>query len=248
MLNSFLIAVSFITIIPIPARFLPSWSPGSLRYFPVMLPVTGLIFSLSWAVFLHILSLITAMSSNLRGFMMMLLTLALTGGLHLDGLMDTCDAIFSHRDKDTRLRILSDTHAGSFAVMACAITIAAKTLLFSEILAHSLSGYCLPLIPVYSRLGMGMLITNLPFAKTEGLAVMLGASRNRRDNFAFVMMFVILSAVSMNVIPLAFVLSMAVHVVICMRLFGGITGDLLGAFVEASEVIMLLGTVIMSCI
>lgn len=247
MLNSLIIAVTFITVIPVPSRFLPEWTPASLRYFPLMLPSTGVIFSLLWLMLWHVLSLVPAMSANLRGFIMTLFTLALTGGLHLDGLMDTCDAVFSHRDRETRLRILSDTHAGSFAVMGCVVVLMAKTLLFSELLTQSANPVAIALVPVFSRLGMGLLITNLPFAKSGGLAVVLGSSRNRRDNLAFLAMFLALTFAVGWAVASAFALWLAVHVVICLRIFGGITGDLLGAFVEASEVIMLLGTVIVSC-
>ena len=144
-LSSLIIVLSFISTIPVPQRFLPEWNSSSLRYFPLMLPVTGLIFSALWLISWQILSIIPEMSSILRGFMMMLFTLTLTGGLHLDGLMDTCDAIFSHRDRETRLKILSDTHAGSFAVMSCVIILMAKTLLFSELL--TLTPNPLSLIP-----------------------------------------------------------------------------------------------------
>ena len=152
MLNSLIITITFITIIPVPSCLIPEWTPGNLRYFPLMLPAVGVIFSLLWLISLHVLSLLPAMSPILRGFIMMLLTLALTGGLHLDGLMDTCDAVFSHRDRDTRLRILSDTHAGSFAVMGCVIILMAKTLLFSELLTlptihYPLSTTHYPLFP-----------------------------------------------------------------------------------------------------
>ena len=161
--------------------------------------------------------------------------------------MDTCDAIFSHRDRDTRLRILSDTHAGSFAVMGCVIVLMAKTLLFSELLTLSADPVTVAIIPALSRLGMGLLITNLPFAKTGGLAVILGSSRKRRDNLAFTVIFLALTLVGGLAVTVAFTLWLAVHVVICVKLFGGITGDLLGAFVESSEVIMLIGTVVVSC-
>lgn len=175
--------------------------------------------------------------------MMMILTLALTGGLHLDGLMDTSDAIFSHRDRETRLKILSDTHAGSFAVMSCVIILMAKTLLFSELFALHTSHFTLITVPVYSRLGMSMILNNLPFAKSGGLAVILGSSRHKRDNILLLMMFVLLSVVSIKIIPAMMILCVTIHVIICVKIFGGITGDLLGAFVEASEVIMLFGVI-----
>ncbi|MBQ3346870.1 MAG: adenosylcobinamide-GDP ribazoletransferase, partial [Synergistaceae bacterium] len=177
MLNSLIIAITFITIIPLPSRLIPEWNSRNLRYFCLMLPVTGLIFSLLWLICFQVLAMIPTVSSILRGFMMMTFTLLLTGGLHLDGLMDTCDAIFSHRDRETRLKILSDTHAGSFAVMGCMVIMIAKTLLFSELFRLSANISSIALIPIYSRLGMGVLLNNLPFAKSDGLAVMLGSSR-----------------------------------------------------------------------
>ena len=191
MLNSLIIAITFITIIPVPSRIIPEWNSRNLRYFCLMLPATGLIFSLLWLAVLHMLMMIPTVSTILRGFMMMIFTLLLTGGLHMDGLMDTCDAVFSHRDRETKLRILSDTHAGSFAVIGCVVIMIAKTLLFSELLTLSAKPYSLALIPVYSRLGMGVLLNNLPFAKSGGLAVMLGSSRNRFDNFAFLIAILI---------------------------------------------------------
>ena len=215
-----------------------------MRYFCVMLPVIGVIFGAFWLIFFRALGMIPGLSEILRGFVMMLATLALTGGLHLDGLMDTCDAIFSHRDRETRLRILSDTHAGSFAVMSCVIILMSKTLLFSELLARNINPSTLITIPIYSRLGMAILLNNLPFAKSNGLAVILGSSRHKRDNIFLVIMFVLLSVLSVKILPAMLILCVILHVLICLKIFGGITGDLLGAFVESSEVIMLFGVIV----
>ncbi len=154
----------------------------------------------------------------------------------MDGFMDTCDAIFSHRDRETRLRILSDTHSGSFAVMGCVIILMAKTLLFAELV----NPQKFFIIPVYSRLGMAILLNNLPFAKSDGLAVTLGALRRRSDNFYLLAILLILGLVNAK-IALIMMICAACWGIICVKIFGGITGDLLGAFVEISEVIMLTG-------
>ena len=188
------------------------------------------------------------LSDILRGFIMMLFTLALTGGLHIDGLMDTCDAIFSHRDRETRLKILSDTHAGSFAVIGCVIILMAKTILFSELISSNTDNLTLSFIPVYSRLGMSLLLVNLPFAKDSGLAVMLGSSRNKRDNIALAIMLLSFMALTSKIIPVIMIIFVFMWGKLCMNIFGGVTGDLLGAFVELSEVIMLMGMVIVNCI
>ena len=168
-------------------------------------------------------------------------TLALTGGLHLDGLMDTCDAIFSRRDRQTRLQILSDTHAGSFAVMGCVVVVLGKTLLFAELLTQGVSPV---LVAVYSRLGMAVLLNTLPFAKSGGLAVMLGSLRRKRDNVFFVGMFAVMWVLGGKSLSVVFGVCLVLWGVVCVRIFGGITGDLLGAFVEISEAAMMLGLVI----
>ena len=148
-----------------------------------MLALLGGLFALLWLSAWQMLLLIPSMSSILRGLFMTVITLSLTGGLHLDGLMDSCDAIFSHRDRQTRLQILSDTHAGSFAVIGCVIILLAKTLLFSELLTHRINP---SFVPAYSRLGMAVLLNNLPFAKSNGLAFMLGSSRRKKDIFYYI--------------------------------------------------------------
>lgn len=248
MIDSFLVAISFISSIPVPKKFIPVWNSKTLRYFCLMLPVVGIIFAFLWFMFWFILCRLVMLSFILRGFIMMLFTLALTGGIHLDGLMDTCDAIFSHRDRETRLKILSDTHAGSFAVIGCITILMARTLLSTEIFSSGLHLYSFAFIPVYSRLGMSLLLVNLPFAKDSGLAVMLGSSRKKRDNITLAIMLLSFMAFTSKIIPVIMVTFMFMWGKLCMKLFGGITGDLLGAFVELSEVIMLMGMVIMNCI
>ncbi len=246
--SSFVIALSFISVIPIPQKIIPLWNSHTLRCFCVMLPVVGVLFSLLWSALWIVLTLPQNLSPILRGFFMMFCTLALTGGLHLDGLMDTCDAIFSRRDRQTRLQILSDTHAGSFAVMGCVLVVLAKSLLFSELLSLTTNHYTLITIPVYSRLGMAVLLNTLPFAKTGGLAVMLGGSRRKRDNLFFAVMFGLLCVLGGKFLCVAFVMCLMFWGRVCVKIFGGITGDLLGAFVEISEVFMMSALVISYCI
>ena len=212
-----------------------------------MLPVVGVIFGALWLLLWKVLTCAQMFPPLLRGFVMMVLTLALTGGLHLDGLMDTCDAIFSHQDRETRLRILSDTHAGSFAVMGCVIVLMAKTLVFAELLTLTPNPYSLFFIPVFSRLGMAFLLNTLPFAKDGGLAVMLGGSRRKKDNIFLVSMMILLCLMGSWSVAVVFVLCLMLWRRLCMHMFGGITGDLLGAFVEASEVMMMFGMVIEEC-
>ena len=247
MIDSLIIAVTFISIIPIPQKYIPVWNDNALRYFCPMLAVTGGIFGALWLMFWAVLCEISGGSTILRGFLMMILTLGLTGGLHLDGLMDTCDAVFSRRDREARLRILSDPQAGSFAVMGCAVILLGKTILFSELLTLNVNSCALIAVPMYSRLGMAVLLNNLPFAKSGGLAVILGSARKRKHNIFFAVMMILLFMLS-NILGVIFVISVIFWRHMCMKIFGGISGDLLGFFVEMSEFFMMLCLVIYECI
>ena len=100
-------------------------------------------------------------------------------------------------------------------------------------------------IPVYSRLGMAVLLNNVPFAKTGGLAVMLGGARTRKHNIFFVgMMILILLFTFSKITGIIFVVSVIFWEHVCMKIFGGISGDLLGFYVEMSEFFMMLCIVI----
>jgi adenosylcobinamide-GDP ribazoletransferase len=166
----------------------------------------------------------------------------------MDGLMDTCDAVFSRRDRETRLEILSDTHTGAFAVMGCVAALLLKTGIFSELLgAFRLDSergksvaILLTLIPVYSRAGLGLLLY-FPFAREDGLARALGSARAPGGRFALLAIYIIASVpfVSSGA-PVMGALFFCLYGFYCVKTFGGVTGDLMGAFVELSETLMLL--------
>ncbi len=232
MLNSFFIALTFLTTLP--AKNI-AWEKSNLRYFIVCIPIVGVIVGLMLLIINFALNYLTC-SDFLKGVFMALANLFLTGGLHVDGFIDTCDAIFAHKDLKTRLEILSDTHTGAFGVAGCVMLLILKCALFAEVKFN----LQIALIPVLSRLGMAMLLNNLPFAKNDGLAKILGSSRVQHDNIYFVIAIIILLIINLKLS----VLNLFVFIFwrrCCMKNFGGITGDLLGAFVELDEIILLSG-------
>lgn len=48
---------------------------------------------------------------------LILIPVLITGGIHLDGLLDTADALSSYKTKEEKLEILKDSHAGAFAII-----------------------------------------------------------------------------------------------------------------------------------
>ncbi|RRD63524.1 adenosylcobinamide-GDP ribazoletransferase [Fretibacterium sp. OH1220_COT-178] len=245
-IRSFLIACSFLTVLPVPG---PDWTERNTRFFNLVLPLVGLVPGTAWLASFSILSLWEA-SPLLRGILMALIALAVTGGIHRDGLMDTCDALFSRRDRATRLRILSDTHTGAFAVMGCTAVTLLQSAIFAELLDRATPGVPWPLlalVPVWSRLGLGLLLNGLPFAKDDGLARTLGTAQSPHHNRILTLgalaLFLLTAwggGAPALAVPAVWLTAFLLWRHCCMTVFGGITGDLLGAFAELSETAMLL--------
>jgi adenosylcobinamide-GDP ribazoletransferase len=253
-------AFSFLTILPMPQV---EWTPPRLRFFPVVLPLVGVVVGLSGAALLGLLSM-WRVSVVLRAVLMTLFYLSITGGLHMDGLMDTCDAVFSQRDRKTRLAILSDPRVGAFAVMGCAAVLLLKVGTFSELFAlldsektrfplfrfsaFHFSFFLSTLIPVWSRTGLGILFY-LPFAREDGLVRTLGGARVFRDRYVLFALYglTLLFPVYRGgriIVPLVGALFPLAWSLCCRRMFGGLSGDLMGACLELSETLMFLALVV----
>jgi len=56
---------------------------------------------------------------TLYAVVLTLIPVVITGGIHLDGLLDTADALSSYQPRERRLEILKDSHAGAFAIIVC---------------------------------------------------------------------------------------------------------------------------------
>ena len=113
MLDSMLMAFSLYSRIPVPQA---KWNDESMRWCICFLPLVGLVIGAAqWAAF----ALLTHFSFGpvLRGAVLAVLPILLSGGIHMDGFMDTCDAIHSYGSREKRLEILKDPHVGAFAVI-----------------------------------------------------------------------------------------------------------------------------------
>ena len=115
----FLSAISFLTILPVPARTI-SGDGKQVLYFPLVGLVIG---SLLYGVD-HLLSL--AYYSEVRIVGDVLFLTVISGALHLDGLADTADGIFSHRPRERILEIMKDSRIGVMGVLALLFCILLK--------------------------------------------------------------------------------------------------------------------------
>ncbi len=95
---------------------------------------------------------------------------AVTGGIHLDGYADTCDALSSYGDREKKLEILKDPHCGAFAVIRLCSYFVAYFGLCACVRFTPRVGCAWTLALVLERALSGLCGGGVPLAKNTGLA------------------------------------------------------------------------------
>ncbi len=242
-LKSIIIAFSFFTTIPMP---MIDWTDKRMRYVPLVLPLVGAAIGTLLFGFYTVLGL-SGTGNFLNAVLICIFLLAITGGLHTDGLMDSADAYFSRRNKERRLEIMKDSRVGAFAVMALAVILLLKVAFLYEVLESGKQiGLLLLFIPMISRTLQPSMLYYFPYAKEEGLAKMYGGKLKKYLGIILILIFVgicigmyFIAGLSALSIPGTALLYFIFYYFSVKKHFGGITGDLLGAFTEISEMLMI---------
>lgn len=241
-LYSIIIAFSFFTIIPLP---MVEWTSRRIKFLPLLMPFIGLgIGSVGYGLYYLLQN--TAVSDFSGAVLMVLFYLVITGGLHMDGLMDTADAYFSRRSKEKKLEIMKDSRVGAFAVIALVSLMLIKTAFFYEIFrAGREIAILLFLIPVLSRIVQALMLCFFPYAKEDGLAAMFSQT-GKWISYVLTVYFGLatgsiyfLAGTIGLILPLGLLLFTIYYYFSSRKNFGGITGDIVGAYVELAEVLML---------
>ena len=168
------------------------------------------------------------------------LWVALTGGLHLDGLADWADAWAGGRgDRAKSLALLEDPHAGAMAIVAVVLVLLVKFAALAEALGSQ--AYApLILAPVLGRTAVTLVLLTTPYVRVGGLGSELVANLPRRAAIGSVGVAFAVCAFGLGV----FATAGALATVYLLRRFmiahlGGCTGDTLGATVEVVEAVIL---------
>jgi Cobalamin-5-phosphate synthase len=116
-IQAFFMSLGMFSSIPCPYR---PWNEKARHLMLVFLPPVGLVIGLIWYG-LYLLLHKSGIPLQLQAAVLMLYPYLVTGFIHLDGFMDTSDALLSRRPLEDKLRILKDPHAGAFAVISVAV-------------------------------------------------------------------------------------------------------------------------------
>ena len=247
MLKSMLIAFSMYSKIPVPKT---EWNEKSMRYTMCFFPLVGVVIgALMYAA--GTLILMADIKSVLKAAVMTVIPVMLTGGIHLDGFLDTMDAIGSWAPKEKRLEILKDSNSGAFAVIGGCVYFVLSLGIWSEMSLDMLKSAVL--VFVLSRALSGLSVVSFPMAKNTGLAAMFSNAAHKRRVRIVMLLWIALTAACMVAInPLtgaAAVLCAAAvfayYYFMSKKNFGGITGDLAGYFLQVCELVCIAACMIM---
>ncbi len=248
MIKSLMIAVSTYSKLPMP-QF--EWKEENLRYSMCFFPLIGAVIGLL-AVLIDWLSQRFGVSNGFRAMLLTVLPLLITGGIHMDGYLDTIDARRSYQGKEARLEILKDPHVGAFAVIYGIVLIVVQFGCFCE-LSHR-GVVCMGFGYVLSRCASALSVVSFPKAKKDGmLRSVSDASQTakRRVKVCLVIELIVTAAVLVYLEGMPGVVTVlsgaAVFVYyrrMCVREFGGTTGDLAGYFLTMCETVMLVCIVV----
>jgi adenosylcobinamide-GDP ribazoletransferase len=235
----FLAALSFLTVIPLPRR--REVSPEQLGRSVVYFPVVGIIIGFILAGLYWLLRLVLP-SAVVSGLLLACLV-GLTGGLHLDGFVDTCDGIASRKTPEARREVMRDSRAGALGMVGVCCLLIVKYVSLNSV-PQSLMMITLVLMPVVSRWTMVYAVFAYPYARPSGLGKVFKEMASRL-RFAVATLVALAVVIGLARLP-GLVIMLGVWVIVVAMAaylkgkFSGLTGDTYGAINEVAEVSVLI--------
>lgn len=224
-LKAFFMCLGMFSAIPCPYR---PWDEDARGLMTACLPLVGAVIGALW----YALAVIgrVVLPENLAAALIAALPFLLTGFMHLDGFMDSSDALLSWRPLELRQKILKDVHCGSFSVVAVILLMLGMFAASSDAMDHDLRA--LVLIPAASRCLSAFCVTMLkPIGHSEYAA--LNRSMGTPLAAAVMLLFTIATGWAWlggtAVISIAAVIaSYAVAMTWAVHTMKGVSGDLAG--------------------
>ena len=239
----FFASLQFMSRIPVPQRLSSGIDIDHYVRGIVTFPWIGLVLgALSGLVFVSLQSWLGLPLASLGAVLALAL---LTGGLHLDGLADTCDGIFSARSKERMLDIMRDSRLGTHGGLALVFVIVAKVLVISELALRGTSMIAaLAAASVAGRSLVVLLMYRYTYAREQGMGnLYIGKVTGWQTSWTL-LGGAVLCALLLGTRAMVPLLISAIFVALLgmalRRTLGGQTGDTLGAAIELGELFFLL--------
>lgn len=261
----FKLIMSFMTTIPLETEkdYDEKDIAKSLVYAPVVGLIIGAILLVVWIITSQVFPV------QVSAALVIFCYILLTGGLHLDGLADSCDGVFSNRSREKMLNIMRDSRIGSNGVIGLVLVILLSWTCLSvlppgifqnliildttpvlEINAKLSAFSCILLWPVSGRIGSIVSAGISNYARKEdgmgkSFIEILGLKEACIGGGLGLVLFILVSGWRGILLFSLTLLSTLLTSWLFSRKLGGTTGDTLGASCEINQVVFLLGYIMM---
>ena len=273
-MRAFFIGLQFLTRISIVEQ--KDWCEkdfaDSVRYFPLIGLVLGIIYAAFAALLLNFLPQNgILLPHHVVAAILLILPILLTGGLHCDGFMDTMDGLFSGRSRERMLEIMKDSRVGANGVFAFVLLMIFDWSILLDLLQSAWLFPALFAMPIVSRLMMVVAISAFPYARPVGMGKAFkdgGTKSVLYGAFFYTLILAFFPGVAadfLGIIPLdaaglsSWILSMTAVIFAALfftiffasyatRHLGGLTGDVYGAITTLTEMLVLLSFLVFSSV
>ncbi len=239
--RAFAAAFSMYSRIPMP-QF--AWEDEDLAYMMAFFPLVGLAEGAAVCAW-EALAAWLGVGELCRVLIGAAIMLYLSGGIHLDGFLDTMDAFSSCRPREKKLEILKDPHIGAFSVLRLSLYGLVFLGAYSEIRGRGpVLIFCAGFVLARCLGAIGLV--GFPLAKEEGLAYRFASRARKRPVLALLMLqalgcaclMILQSPWAGSAAILASLAAFGLYYVRCRRELGGITGDTSGYFICVCECVI----------
>ncbi|WP_427339676.1 adenosylcobinamide-GDP ribazoletransferase [Caloranaerobacter sp. DY30410] len=234
-MKSFLLMITFLTRLPIKVNFEFTEEDfiKGIKYLPIVGFVIGV---LLWAVSKTSYLIDRAVTV----LFVWMFYIWITGGLHLDGLADSFDGVFSNRNKEKILDIMKDSRIGTFGVIGIIFVI-----LLNIVLSYFVDFKVLIIIPVLGRsCGVLSCTINTYARKDKGMGKSFVEYSDFKDAIFVIFITIVISIIFFDytlafseIFIFLYALLLGVYF---KKKIGGMTGDTIGAVIELSQTFSLL--------
>jgi adenosylcobinamide-GDP ribazoletransferase len=236
-MKQFLIALQFLTILPVKISEIKEKDFGkSLVYFPIVGMLIGLVLVLSLFVFSFLPPLVYAA-------LILVISIIITGGVHLDGIADTCDGFYGSKPKEEILEIMRDSHIGTMGVIGVACLLLLKFTILTGIPREAL-WKSLIMMTVFARWTQGLASLLSNYARQNGKAKYFIEYADKRGVFMgglfTLALFLLLASFKGFILFIISLIPIFLFISYIKRRISGMTGDTIGATSEIAEVLILL--------
>jgi adenosylcobinamide-GDP ribazoletransferase len=235
----YLIALQFLTIIPIPfdTRCQKEDMGRATAFFPLVgLTIGGLLLGLN-------LLIEPWFDRPLAAALLITALAVVTGALHLDGLADVCDGLAARGGRERFLAVMKDSHIGAVGAVGLVLGLLLKWQALAAV-PENIMWQTLLLFPLLARFGQVQTIVFARAARQDGLgstfsggatAVQLAIAGTITLAAVWCLMGIQGLAIFAATLLCTWLLKLWAH-----RRLGGITGDVIGCINEVNEIVALL--------